>query len=419
MHGKHNLFAGKVFAPLVLPAVYDDVLSYEEWLSKVIYRINELQEYIDDTMENIEQIIDQTVTRKIAPVKEDVDRIKIDITNINTALDQLDKDIKNSIKDCKNYTDNKLGKLEKRYDKEIQDLSELIEKYRRQMQTANKELEQRITDAYQKADLFILKEAKRYTHYVMGVNNNKIFAEIHALQERMDELVKEYPDLYDPATGRNENMQDLIYNMYRALRVLGIGAMLYDDQQITAEEFDAMGLSAQQYDVAFSAHIWDSFKTMFNPFTGKQESTREVLNYLINKLRWNAKTTTEYEDWGFTANEFDNSTYGAYEQDNSKYYTQPEEDTLNKAYKNWRLLASDNEGVDEVVFNLDDINEISVVYGNDGMFTFPMIDGNYTAPNGNTIHVTSTDTTGDITFSGYPNIVYGVTYVKDVSNLDK
>ena len=418
MKGKHNLFAGKAFAPLVLPAVYDDVLSYEEWLSKVIYRINELQEYIDETMENIEEIINRSVEQKVAPIREDITRINGRLNTIDKEIEQLDKDIKNSLKNAKAYTDNKLSKVQKEYNKQISDLAELVETYHTELLVADKELKQALTDAYQKADLFILKEAKRYCHYVIGVNNNKIFARLEELNARIDELVKEYPELYDPATGENEHMQTLVYNMYRALRTFGIRAMLYDDQLIEAEKFDGMGLSAQEYDTAFAAYIWDYFKTMFNPFTGKQESTREVLQYLINNLRWNAKTTSEYDGYEFTSTEFDKSDYGAYQQDNSKYYTTPDKDTKNKAYKNWLLLAQDNNGVEYVAFEVRNISEISILYGNNGMFTIPLETGTYTAPNTNTVQVVVEDTTATLTFTGSPNAVYGVTYIKDISALD-
>ena len=418
MSGRHSLFAGKAFAPLVLPAVYDDVLSYEEWLSKVIYRINELQEYIDDTMERIDEIVDQKVANRVAPIQEEVNQVKGQIITINKALKQLDVDIKKSLTNAKAYTDSEIKKVNKKYDPIIDNINKMIAKYKKDLEDALQRVYTSLSNDMKERDLFTLKEAKRYCHYVIGVNNNKIFAEIKELSDRIDNIINEYPELYDPATGKNEHMQELIYNMYRALRTFGIPSMLYDDQLITAEEYDGMALDAQTYDTAFVWRIWHKFKCMFNPITGKQESIADILNFLITQLRWNGKTVGEYDGLDVTAGEFDQSTYGAWAQDNSKYYTEPLINTKDKGYRNWVLIAQDNDGIDFVEFNKESISDICVNFGEDGLFTFPCGAGTYTAPNGCSIVVTEGNTV-TIEFSIEPIIVYGVTYVTDITELDK
>jgi len=411
----HSLFHGKKFAPLVLPAVYDDVLSYEEWLSKVIYSINELQEYIDKTMENIEQIIDNSVTNKIAPVKADIDVIKGRLNNIDKGIENLDKSIKSSLKKANEYTDSVNNKTNKKFDKIISELQKVVEKYFNELKIADKQLKSSLELAMTEADLQTLKEAKRYTHHIIGVNNNKIYTEIENLAKRVDNILNEYPELYDPATGETEHMQKLIYNMFRALRTFGIPSMLYDDQQLTAEEYDAMGLDSQVYDTAMVWRLWYKFKFMFNPVTGKQESLADIVNFLFTQLRWNGKTVDEFEAYEATVDDIDNSTYTAWEQDNSKYYTKPAVNLKDKAYRNWVLLAQDTEGITSVDFNGREYNDICMNYGADGLFTIPAIDGSYLAPNGNTISISN----GVATFVGAPIIVYGINYVTDITELNK
>jgi len=412
---RHDLFAGKKFAPLVLPAVYDDVLSYEEWLSKVIYRINELQEYIDDTMENIEQIISQTVDNKLVPVKNDVTNIKVRLNTIDKTLADLDKSIKSSLKKAKEYSDSLNNKTNKKFDKSIADLQKIVEEYYDELKHADEDLKVALTKAYEDSDLETLKEAKRYTHHIIGVNNNKIFASIEELSRRVDNIINEYPELYDPATGETEHMQELIYNMYRALRTFGIPSMLYDDQQLTAEEYDAMGLDSQVYDTAMVWRLWYKFKFMFNPVTGKQESLADIVNFLFTQLRWNGKTVDEFNAYEATVDELDNSTYTAWEQANSKYYTKPEKDVKNKAFRNWILLAQDNEGIAEVNFSDKNLDDLCVNYGDDGFFTFPAADGTYTAPNSNTITIVDKVAT----LTGNPVAMYGVNYVTDITELNR
>lgn len=412
---RHDLFAGKKFAPLVLPAVYDDVLSYEEWLSKVIYRINELQEYIDDTMENIEQIIDQTVTNKIAPVKADITAIQGRLTTIDKTLADLDQSIKSSLKKAKEYADTLNNKTNQKFDKSISDLQKTVAQYYANLQAADETLKNALTVAYQEADVETLKEAKRYTHHIIGVNNNKIFATIDELSRRVDDILNEYPELYDPATGKNEHMQELVYNMYRALRTFGIPSMLYDDQLLTAEEYDAMGLDSQVYDTAMIWRLWYRFKFMFNPVTGKQDSLANIINFLFTQLRWNGKTVDEFEAYQATVDELDNSDYTVWQQDNSKYYTTPLKNTKDKGYKNYVLLAQDPDGIQSVDFSDRDLVEIMIGYGADGFFSIPASDGTYAAPNGDSITIEDKV----ITFTTSPVIVYGMNYATDITELDK
>lgn len=411
----HSLFYGKKFAPLVLPAVYDDVLSYEEWLSKVIYRINELQEYIDETMENIEQIIDQKVDTKLVPVKNDITSIETRLGVVDKTLDDLDKSIKSSLKKANEYSDRLSNTINKKYDKIVNDLYDTVEKYYTELKAANEKLKNALTLAYKEADIETLKEAKRYTHHIIGVNNNKIYSTIDALSRRVDEILEEYPELYNPSTGKMEHMQELIYNMYRALRVFGIPSMLYDDQQLTAEEYDAMGLDSQVYDTSMIWRLWYKFKFMFNPVTGKQESLADIVNFLFTQLRWNGKTVEEYENLNATVDDIDNSTYNVWEQDNSKYYTKPDVDTKNKAFQNWVLLAQDADGIQEVDYTNKSFDYLSINYGDDGLFTIPALNGNYIAPNGDNITILD----NIVTFTEAPKAVYGVNYVKDITELNK
>lgn len=408
-------FTTKPPAPLVLPAVYDDVLSYEEWLSKVIFAINDLQDYINETMENIEQIIEQTVDNKLVPVKTDISEIKGRLTNIDKKIDQINADIKKNYDRSVAYTNQETKKIYKKYDAIVNNIQELLASYKQQLEHALEGVETSLENQMKEKDLWTLKEAKRYTHHVIGVNNNKIYAEIEKLSEHIDSIIEEYPELYDPATGRMEHMQDLVYNMYRALRTFGIPAMLYDDQLITAEEFDGMGLGAQDYDTSMMWRLWHKFKCMFNPVTGKQESIADIVNFLFTELRWNGKTVEEFDGYQATAEQLDNSTYNAWEQDNSKYYTKPDVDVKNKKYKNWQLIAQDSEGISEVDITGKEFTELSVVFSNDGMFTVSNENGVYTAPNTTTITIDN----NTVTFTGNPVIVYGVNYVADITELDK
>ena len=94
-------------APLVLPAVYDDVLSYEEWLSKVVARCNELSEQIDTTLaelrEEVEGIVDARISvyldQRLTPIQNEIASIQTDITNLETELANSVSDLESQITD--------------------------------------------------------------------------------------------------------------------------------------------------------------------------------------------------------------------------------------------------------------------------------------------------------------------------------
>lgn len=380
----------KPLAPLVLPAVYDDVLSYEEWLAKVVAKVEELRVYIVDQLQDVDDTVTKIVNEHLATINSEINRIDADLKAFHEAYDEYTRETDGRIEDVRSegrqYTDEAVRQLDTRLTNNIRSLNETLTALIRDTSAI---LEDKIT----RGDADTLDASKQYANEVAHNAVNKMYLEImgyiHAINEMIDNLIKEYPHLYDPATGYTEDMQTLVYNLYRALRWLGIRAMVYDDQQMSAEKYDAMGLTAIEYDAEMLEKLGFELKTMFNPFTGKQETTREVLQYLINTLRWNAKTRDEYDGYEATASEFDASDFEAYEQDNNKYITTPDVDTKNKSYRNWLFLGSgDSVTVPDsmvhdgsqfgVLTESGDITELDPIAGTYGDITIAYTDNVYT-----------------------------------------
>ena len=315
---------GRPLAPLVLPAVYDDVLSYEEWLSKVIYQINELTDYINNTMTNLESIVDDRVRENLAEVYSRINSVRseleMQIEELGSRCNDLDLKIDKTLVDAIKYTDDAVREINS-------DLANM---------------EQAIRDA--------LAEAEEYCdHNTAGIDEkvNRIYAELKLdldtqtalVNERIDNIIKEYPQIYDPSTGYMENFQTLVYKLFNSLRYFGATAIKYDGEELTAEEYDNMLLKAIKYDTDVMRVLFDDLKNMFNPFTGKRESIKQVVSTLVRKLQWNAKTSTEYDGFEATASEFDASTFDAYEQDTNQYITETTPDVKNKKFQNLRYIG--------------------------------------------------------------------------------
>lgn len=391
-------------APLVLPAVYDDVLSYEEWLSKVVQRLNEINEYIDQTIGDIETLVDSKVTARLADIQSQVDRLKTDVQILQGQLDCLDGKIDEScadtLREAKQYTDNAIARLG--------DIDGKIAAVKAELEA---EIEAETYEAKQTA----ISESKNYTNQRISLLTvrieQRVFRQIAAVEERINNIIKEYPLLYNPATGWKEDMQTVVYNLYKALRYMGITAMLYDDQELTAEQYDDMSLTASAYDTEMYHKVFKDLREMFNPFTGKLSSLRDVVGDLVRRMQWNAKTASEADGYQATASEFDASTFDAYEQDTNQYITATTPDVKNKSYRNWLYVGSGNSvTVPDVM--IDGSSQFAIL-NSDGDITY--ID-------------TEAGTYGSITISYADNVYtitgtnircYVVTRVFDVTELDK
>lgn len=390
-------------APLVLPAVYDDVLSYEEWLSKVVARCNELSEQIDTTLaelkEEVEGIVDARISvyldQRLTPIQNEIASIQTDITNLETEL-------ANSVSDLESQITDGDATLRTYINEQIATVRGYIV-----------EVERRIDG--------LVAECNEYTDNAIDESQAELRNLIAELNDRIDAIIKEYPHLYNPVTGFYEDMQTLVYNLYKRLRYFGIEAMLYDDQTMTAEEYDDQSITAVAYDTLMKKILAGEIKEMFNPFTGEYESIKDVVTYLIRRLQWNGKTAGEYDGLDTTAEDFDSSTFNAYEQDTNQYVTQPQIDYKNKFFKNFLF-----EGT------VDNINtQLSVIIGDKKQLVFSeygspvnvftdIRSGRIGLPSGATVEMTVSNNTVVIIYEGSDSTtIYSSTDVYDVSELDK
>ena len=396
-------------APLVLPAVYDDVLSYEEWLSKVVARCNELSTLIETTMDNIEEEvsgmvdarIDVHLNERLQPIQTEIAQLQSDLTtaveNLNEQIDSLDGKI-----------DRETASVYNRLNTQIQTVTNRISSVQSQL---NGRIDNIDMDLRAYTDEKFLQSQNEINRKIseLKVRINLNLAELSA---RIDAIIKEYPRLYDPASGFSEDMQTLIYTLYRRLRYYGLEALLYDDQELTAEEYDNESYTAIKYDTLIGRFLFKELREMFNPFTGKYESVRDVVSMLVRKLQWNGKTAGEYDGYEATAGEFDSSDFNAYEQDTNQYIETTTPDTKNKSYRNWLYVGT---GVTITVPKVVVSNANAFyTFDNGEAFEFPIARGTY---GGFVVDDTDPDVYEITSVHNTP--LYAVTRVFDVNELDK
>lgn len=321
-------------APLVLPAVYDDVLSYEEWLSKVIYQLNELQAYVDEQLADVDKLVEDKVNAMSKELKLYIDN---SIKAVNIALDSLD---------------DRLNAQDRKIDAETARLMAYIDAKAREIE--EKILALQIQFEAKIYDFWLLN--KRYTDDKCNRERIERRADIKLINDRLDQLQKEFPLVYCPPKGRYETVQEAIVDVWDSLRYFGLTAQDYDHFEFSAQDYADLLLTAFEYDVYGAYILKDQLREMFNPFTGKFENVRDVVTYIANMLKWNGKTASEYDGYQYSAEDFDGSTYTAYPQDTSKYWTRPEVDYKNRFYKSYMKvyeLADDATSQPAFTFTFD------------------------------------------------------------------
>lgn len=335
-------FKGRLpIAPTVLPAVYDDVLSYEEWLSKIRYKIEELGAYIEEQLKDVEALITTEVDAKLdtvisglrekydAEIKDLQDRV----TECESGLLSLDEKIERRYLELKDYIDNKLVLLKAEFSAEIHRYYLMNNEY-----TDNK------------------------------INRESIYrrADIKSINDRLDNYISEFPLVYCPPLGQYTNVETAIVEVWDSLRMFALTASEYDNFDFTCTEYSDLLFSAFEYDVYGGYFLRENVKEMFNPFTGKHENVRNVVTDICDYLKFNGKTAGEYDAYEFTASEFDNSDYTAYPQDTSKYWTTPADDLKNKYIKNYVKMFEDTQsqtqGADGVNESFEGVTKGFIVY---------------------------------------------------------
>lgn len=247
---------------------FDSLTTYK-MLCKIAGVVNTIQEYLKDL--NFEQYIEYVDTQ-IANLKNYVDSQDILIRNYIDKQTEI----------VKNYTDEEIAKL-------------------------NLELIQYINNQ--------IKLIKQYSDNQDLLLKNYIDEEIQKVYKEIEQIATKGIKVYNPTTGQYDFLQNTINDLYTYLRYYGI----------TANDFDALGLTAQIYDnKLITAREFDLYSKqiltinwcckMYSPLTGEIEPISQVVNELAS-LHKTEITAQEFDNLDLTAQAFDDKNINAYDFD--------------------------------------------------------------------------------------------------------
>lgn len=276
-------------APLAMPGIYSDTLSYEDNLAQIMKKINELVEQVNNLSNGVNNYTDEQIKKLKAELEKEISALEIKLLAF---VSDFEKEISRLEKE----TDNKVQALHDYIDSEILKTNEKI-----------KELKTYIDTQIFNAE----KRQIKYTDNKVGAESIQREAQDEFLNNKIENVVKEFPKVYNAVLGVKSNVQDTFNSFYEYLRELGVLSISYDKMEMTAEQYDKMELEAHVFDVYSGFIFSESLSKIFSPFTGKKENMPKVLYELIERARWNADTAKYFDEKTNTVQNMDASNYTA------------------------------------------------------------------------------------------------------------
>lgn len=259
----------------VLPLVYDDSLSYYETLCKLVNKLNETIDELNN----------------------------VDIDNILSNVDKhIEQELSNLYKRLTNVENTVHGVMD--------NVDNALELYHKQVIGEMSATKAELTS-------FVNVQLLTIRKYIDSQDNN-ILSELRYQIELLKNSIPELTTVYvkSPYTGKIITIQQAVDELWNNLRVYALTADEYDEQQFTAIEYDNFSLTTYQYDYYAKEFIWKNPNFyMFSPFTGEFVFYQDVIKKLITLHRNNALTASEYDNLNLTSNTYDAKKISGYNYD--------------------------------------------------------------------------------------------------------
>lgn len=152
--------------------------------------------------------------------------------------------------------------------------------------------------------------SKAYTDTQIVSLSELAFAAINNLQEQIDNLQWELPEVYNIVKGYKTDLVTLIYDVYDANRVNALTAAEFDVLGLTAAEFDALGLTAFEFDTEAKARLIGN--KCRNPYTGELDTVCNILADIAQHTTTEAISAAEFDAAELTADAFNALNLTAY-----------------------------------------------------------------------------------------------------------
>lgn len=272
----------RAYVAKVLPAVYEDSLSYYEVLAKLTYKLNETIENLNTLEANLPTYIQQQINATLGDWEE---QMNARFTEQNAKLLEMAQRI--AAQDDK--LELALGKFKQELDVAINNMQVII----------NEQL------------------ASMWSLMSSGLESNRAYtdAQIAKLRGEFPEFATVY--VISPVDGRLLDVQTVLRDMYDVLRYGALTAAQYDTLQLTAETYDNKHLTAFRYDMYGLVELWPYLNphSIHSTTTGELTFIAPAIYQLADHVRENGITANAYDGLALSADVFDRKDVTAYSYD--------------------------------------------------------------------------------------------------------
>lgn len=221
----------------VLPTSYDDSLTYLEELGQLQYKINECIDVINSVSEDWDEM------------QENFETLRIQVQELQSTVDGLEEELKEYVDAHMEETKDELIEMISTFETEINGkMQTLTENINAEIDTFESSVNNQLVDIRNTVQAM----SSSLTHYIdnkVEILEIKHDADIAALNERIDTLVLEYPDILNPTNGLYEDINKVIEDVYSLARTEAITCTEFDNLVITCNIYDDMEITANNFDV--------------------------------------------------------------------------------------------------------------------------------------------------------------------------
>lgn len=285
-----------------LPSYYSECESYEEQLQWLLNRLQNLQTDVDSLKKDINAYTDEEIKKLYELLTKRID----ELTNY------INSELKDYIDTADARLESKIEDIQKEFSVKIENLKHYVDGEIYVVKTLLAEVENRLRKEIAEGD----ENTKDFARLQNEKTKLDLAEKVNALNNRIDSIAKEYPEVYNPTQGRRSDLQQTINDLYLYLRVHGIPCIVFDRLEIPVESFDKMKLLVRNFDIkgAEIFEIWEK-ETVFSPWTGAKITIKELCYQIAEKLNMNYKTASEFDARKITATQFDTAETTAYDFD--------------------------------------------------------------------------------------------------------
>ena len=229
--------------------------------------------------------------------------------------------------------------------KENQEILVEFNNYVSKLNTEISQLRTYVDKQVNKMEKDLTNTSKQLRTYSDNGDNN-LYVYIDAETKRIEQEIKDIKiyqgEVIDPVDEEQKSVQNTINNMFYNLKSWALRARDYSRVEITAEEYDRLGISAWSYDflakwyvrekrnilthmikivnglndrIDYVLQLIDSRTRAYSPVSGNVVTLRDLSYELCQLMRGSALEAIEYDAIELTAEDYDNKEITAYVYD--------------------------------------------------------------------------------------------------------